>query len=160
MSAREATIAAVKTWIGTPYHHRAKLKGYGVDCGQLIIAAFAEAGHIEDFETGDYTCDWHLHRSQEKYLSFVERHLVRVDDSEDLSVDERLILDPNWTIAPGDVVVFRVGRTFSHGGVCTGWPNMVHSYFPAETVEECSLLADKALAERPMRVYTFEGYGS
>ena len=41
---RAAVVAEAKAWLGTPYHHRAKLKGVGVDCAQLPIAIYAAVG--------------------------------------------------------------------------------------------------------------------
>jgi cell wall-associated NlpC family hydrolase len=29
---REAVIAEARTWLGTPWHHQASLKGVGCDC--------------------------------------------------------------------------------------------------------------------------------
>jgi hypothetical protein len=79
----EAVIAAGRSWIGTPYHHMARVKGHGVDCAQVLIAAFVEAEMVEDFNPGYYTMDWHLHRNEERYLSFMETYLERIDEGED-----------------------------------------------------------------------------
>lgn len=155
---REQVVIAAQSWVGTPYHHMARVKGAGCDCGQLIIAAFVEAGAVPDFDTGHYTMDWHLHRSEERYLGFVETYLSRHDEVYgERSLADRVLEDPSYTIAPGDVIVWRVGRTFSHGGLVTGWPNFVHAYLPSGIVEEVSLLGTP-MAERPMRVYTFRGF--
>lgn len=158
MVERAATVEAVRSWVSTPYHHMARKKGAGVDCGQLIIAAFVESGAVPDFETGFYTSDWHLHRSEERYLGFIERHLERTDEVYgDASLSARVSQDPSYAVPPGDVIVWRVGRTFSHGGMVTDWPMFVHAYLPSGIVEEVSLLGTP-MAERPMRVYTFRGY--
>ena len=34
---RARIVAEAMTWLGTPYHHRGKLKGIGVDCAQLPL---------------------------------------------------------------------------------------------------------------------------
>lgn len=155
---RAAVIDAARSWVGTPYHHMARVKGAGCDCGQLIIASFVEAGAVPDFDTGYYTTDWHLHRSEERYLGFVEKHLQRADEVYgERSLAERWLEDPSYAVAPGDVIVWRVGRTYSHGGLVTDWPNFVHAYLPSGIVEEVSLRGTP-MAERPMRVYTFGGY--
>ena len=31
------------TWLGTPYHHQGRVKGVGVDCGQILIAIYEKA---------------------------------------------------------------------------------------------------------------------
>ena len=47
-------VAEAMTRLRTPYHHRGKLKGVGVDCAQLPLVVYAAAGLVEDFDTGDY----------------------------------------------------------------------------------------------------------
>lgn len=148
-------VEAARSWVGTPYHHRARIKGVGADCGQLVIAAHVEAGLVEDFETGFYTTDWHLHRYEDRYIEFVERYLRRIDDAE-LSIDQRLSDDPAYGAPSASVIVFKVGRTFSHGGIVTDWPMMVHAYMPSGIVEEVSVL-NTPMARRPMRIYMFGG---
>lgn len=155
---REAVVAAVRSWVGTPYHHMARVKRVGADCGQVIIAAFEEAGAVPHIETGAYTMDWHLHRDEERYLGFVEQYLTRADEVYgEATLAERVLKDPSYAIAPGDVPVWKVGRTFAHGGIVTEWPKFVHAYLPSGIVEEVSLIGTP-MATRPMRVYTFGGY--
>lgn len=153
---REAVIESARSWLGTPYHHLAKVKGVGVDCAQFIIAAFEEAG-VEIDDPGTYSSDWHLHRSEERYVEFMERYLVRLDDAE-ASINERVTQD--YPIpSPGDVLAFRVGRTFSHGGIVTEWPYFIHSSLPAGIVEEIDA-RNSYVSQQPCRMYTFEGYGA
>ncbi len=42
----ERIIAAARTWVGTPYHHQAQLKGVGVDCVGLILGVGKESGFM------------------------------------------------------------------------------------------------------------------
>lgn len=152
---REAVVAAARSWVGTPYHHRARVKGAGVDCGQLLMEVFVEAGVVERYDPGFYTCDWHLHRGEERYLEVVEQFCDPIDADEE-TIDWRIIANPSFRAEPGDIVVFRVGRTFSHGGIVTEWPRMVHAYMAAEVVEEVSLL-NTPMSARPMKVYRIKG---
>lgn len=151
MSPAESVVTAVRSWIATPYHHRARVKGVGVDCGQLIIAAHVEAGLVPDFDTGFYTPDWHLHRYEDRYLEFVERHLARFDSAE-ASINQRIAEDTIFELPAGAVVVFRVGRTYSHGAMVTQWPLIAHAYQPSGIVEEV-VVFNTPMARRPMRVY-------
>lgn len=150
-----AIVTAARGWVGTPYHHMARVKGAGCDCGQLLVASFAEAREIEDFDPGFYTSDWHLHRDEDRYLALVERYLRRVGGDTELPLSQRLADDTSWTLDPADVIVFRVGRCFSHGAIVTSWPNIVHAYLPSGIVEEVSILGTP-MAARPMRVYRKE----
>jgi cell wall-associated NlpC family hydrolase len=150
----EDVVQASRGWLATPYHHMAKVKGAGVDCGQLVIAAFEEAG-LEIDSPGFYTCDWHLHRDEDRYIEFVSRYLVRLDDAE-ATIRER-VLHNYAPPSPASVLVFRVGRTFSHGGIVTGWPFFIHSSLPAGMVEEIDI-RNSYVCDRPCRVYGYEGF--
>lgn len=37
-------IAEARTWLGTPFHHQACLRGQGVDCGQLVVGVGVALG--------------------------------------------------------------------------------------------------------------------
>jgi NlpC/P60 family putative phage cell wall peptidase len=121
---RAAVLAEARAWIGTPYHHQADVKGAGVDCGMLLIRVFADLGLVPDFDPRPYAVDWHLHRDEERYLGFLGQYVRPVETPE-----------------PGDIVMFRYGRTFSHGGIVTAWPAIVHASWPARLVLEEDVLA-------------------
>lgn len=98
------------SWLKTPWHHHARVRGAGVDCAQLLIAVYSDAGLIPDFDPGDYPPDWMQHRSEERFLSFV---LARADQ----------VVIPE----PGDVAIYTVGRCFSHGAIVIAWPQIIHA---------------------------------
>lgn len=148
---RAAVVVEARSWRGTPYHHEGKIKGVGCDCAMLILESFVGAGLVERPDIKRYTHDWHMHRSEEKYLETVEAHLHRVDDLE-LSLEER---GTDFRPMPGDVLVWRIGRTYSHGALVVDWPRIVHAYFPSQMVEEEDLNKIRALVTRPMRVYSY-----
>ena len=111
---RDDVIAEANTWIATKYHPNARIKGVGVDCGQLLIAVYESAGIIPpgDCNPGYYPFDWHLHRSEEKYLSWIKRYCDTTEE----------------TPLPGDIAVFQFGRCVSHAGIVLEWPKIIHSY--------------------------------
>lgn len=39
-------VLAARSWVGTPYHHGAQLKGVGVDCVGVILGVGAELGYF------------------------------------------------------------------------------------------------------------------
>ena len=125
-------------WKGTPWHHRARLRGVGVDCAQLLIAVYSEAGIIEAFDPGDYPIDSMLHSDREIFRGWCERY-------------GRQVAVPR----PGDAVVRKFGRCFSHGGIVLDWPGRVlHAYRPFGMV--CETPADVArLAGREAVFYSF-----
>ena len=65
---REKVVAEAKSWIGTPYHNCADVKGVGCDCGMLLVRVFVDLGIVEPFDPRPYAHDWHLHRGEERYL--------------------------------------------------------------------------------------------
>lgn len=107
---REAVVAEARTWLKTPYHHRAAIKGAGVDCAQILVEVYSACGLIPHFDTGDYPPDWMMHREEERYLGFVLDYAHEVE-----------------TPKPGDVVLYKVGRCFAHGGIVVDWPTIIHA---------------------------------
>lgn len=149
---REKVVAEARSWIGTPYHHMACVKGAGVDCGQIIKATYEATGMIESFVQGKYTHDWHFHRDEEAYLSSLTNHLDLITEG-DLTLDQRAE-DPSFQPLPGDVIMFKIGRTYSHGCMVTEWPLVVHANYGSDCVEEI-VATGSVMARRYCRVYSF-----
>jgi NlpC/P60 family putative phage cell wall peptidase len=133
-----AIVAAARDWIGTPYHPCADVRGAGVDCGMLIVRVFVDSGCCPPFDPRPYPPDWHLHRSEERYLGFVRRN-CRERGAEEAA-------------EPGDIVVFRFGRCWAHGGIVTkATPlTLVHAFSPAGCVLE-EEVARNAMLSAPAR---------
>lgn len=112
-AARAAIVAEAKTWIGTRYHEQGDLKGVGVDCGMILVRIFTGLGLIGPFDPRPYPRDFMMHSAEERYIGLVQR-CGGVEFA--------------GPAHPGDVVVWRFGRCFSHGGVVTEWPRLIHAY--------------------------------
>ena len=139
-SSRAAVVAEAIAWLGTPYHHRARIKGVGVDCAQLPIGVYASVGLIEAFDTGDYPPDWHLHRDGERYLSVIARLATEIDPAD---------------VQPGDVLLFKFGRAFSHGAIVTAWPQVVHANRKDGAVVLGDVTRDADLIGRPLKAFSY-----
>jgi cell wall-associated NlpC family hydrolase len=139
---RASVVAEARKWIGTPYHNCADVRGAGVDCGMLIVRVFVDTGLCAPFDPRPYPPDWHLHRSDEKYLGFVFDRCVEVAEP-----------------SVGDVVVMRFGRCYSHGGIVTvAQPlTIVHAFFKARRVLEEQLAHNGALSD-PVRTPRYFSY--
>lgn len=111
---QRATICAEAiSWIGTPFRHKADLKGIGTDCAGILVGVFRNAGVLPvDFKLGDYNYQHALHHSEELYMAQMLRFMRRIEESE---------------VQPGDVVLFNHGKTFSHSGIIIDWPRMIHA---------------------------------
>lgn len=137
---RAAVVAEALTWLGTPYHHRGLLKGIGVDCAQLPIGVYAGAGLIEKFDTGDYPGDWHLHREEERYWGIVEKLAGPIDRAD---------------LQPGDLILFKFGRAFSHGAIVIDLPTIIHAVRKDREVVLGDLDRDVDLIGRPLMCFSF-----
>jgi NlpC/P60 family putative phage cell wall peptidase len=132
---REAVVTEAAGWIGTPFHHAARVKGAGVDCLMLLAEVYERAGVAARIEPPFYVPDWHLHRDAERYLEGL-LHYAR----------------PVEAAGAGDVALFRFGRTFSHGAVVVAWPRLIHAYWSIGVVWGDAGLYP--LAGRPVRFFT------
>jgi cell wall-associated NlpC family hydrolase len=48
---RTKIVRAAKDWLGTPYHHHARVKHAGADCAMFPLAVFQECGVLPlDFQ--------------------------------------------------------------------------------------------------------------
>jgi NlpC/P60 family putative phage cell wall peptidase len=140
---RAAVVAEARTWIATPYHNCADIKGVGVDCGMLIVRVFVDLGLVPHFDPRPYSPDWHMHRSEEQYLDWVKQHCREIDP---------LVEAPQQ----GDIMVFRYGRCYSHGGIVTQTEplKIVHAFSPARLVFEDTVAQNGRLSS-PKRAPRF-----
>jgi NlpC/P60 family putative phage cell wall peptidase len=118
---RAALVAEAQSWIKTPYHTGARIKGVGADCLTFIVCAYENAALIPPYQIPHYPPDWHLHRKDERYLDGVREFCDEVSTPGVFSVDLKEAL-------PGDVVMWRWGFSFSHAAIVTEWPRVVHAY--------------------------------
>jgi cell wall-associated NlpC family hydrolase len=159
-AAQRATIVReARSWIGTRYENCADVKGRsgGVDCGMLLVRVFVDCGLCPPFDPRPYPPDWHLHRSEEKYLGFVfdrarEVFLTAPHPNPLPQAGEgvaRSAVGEGSSVQPGDVVVFRFGRCYSHGGIVveTDPLAIVHAFAPARCVVEELLGQNPELAD-------------
>jgi len=111
---RERVAAIAREWLGTPYHHAARVKGQqgGVDCATLLCEVYREAGMVGSVDIDFYPPDWHMHRDIERYVTKLSEYACEV---------------PLDNPQPGDVLVVKFGRAFSHGAIVVAWPLCVHA---------------------------------
>lgn len=133
---RARVVKTAMQWMGTPYHHHGRVHGAGVDCANLLVAVFHEAGVVPNLDLGHYPHDWHLHRSEELFLAWVKR------------VGAVPVSSPTT----GDVAVFRFGRTFSHGAVMLDEHTAIHSYIDRGVI--LSRLDEEPLAGRDVQFWS------
>lgn len=113
---RAAVIAEARSWIGTPWRHCADVKGQAVDCAMLLVRTFVDTGVIPAFDPRPYPRTWYLHQEHERFLEWIVDHLGGVEIARD-------------TARPGDVLVYRIGKCFSHGTVLVDPQTVVHAFY-------------------------------
>ena len=108
---------AAISWLGTPYQNNAMARGVGVDCAYLLVAAVVESGLMpkDKLNIEDYSNEWHLHHSEEKYLKYVEQVADKVDLENDI-------------LEIGDFLLYQFGRCISHGAIYIGNGLVIHAF--------------------------------
>lgn len=134
---RAAIVAEANAWLGTPYHHHGRIKGVGVDCAQILLAVYVDALALAPaLDVGQYSTQWHLHRGEEVYLDWLAQ------------AGARQVEQPQ----PGDIAMFRFGRTFSHSAICVGEGLWLHAYSEAGVI--ASRLTEAPLEGREVQFWS------
>ena len=120
---RDDIIAEARSWLGTPWHHQASVKGVGCDCiGFVRGVAERFLGPIP-MEL-DYAPTWHLYRAEPRmYLGFRKR-------CEEIHPADAL---------PGDILLFGVGKGPAHHCAYFAPRGLIHCYREAGRVVEHAL---------------------
>ena len=135
---REAVVAAARGWVGTPFHHQARLKGVGVDCAGVLIGVAHELG-LSHYDIDGY--------GREPHAGLAEAEAAR--ELEPIPLDR---------LQPGDVLQFRIERQTQHFGiVTTAAPEIyfVHALIKVGRVVETRL--DRFWRPRVTGAYRFPG---
>lgn len=121
---RLAVVREAKAWLRTPYHHMGRVKGRdgGVDCAMLLAEVYERAGVVPHIKVETYPRDWHLHRKDERFLSYILPRAVEIKGPP----------------RQGDCVTYHIGLGFAHAGIIInpGWPAIIHSDMDACCVTE------------------------
>ena len=115
-------VTLARSWIGTPYHNMAAVKGRGVDSIGLIRGIWTEI-HGTVPEVPHYTPRWSArNKGEETLLNAARQYLTEVDAR---------------TRGPGIVLGFRVHPKgiAQHCGIMTTMTEMVHSHSGREVYE-------------------------
>lgn len=119
---RAAIVAEAWSWLRTPYIHLGDIKGVGVDCAMLLVRAYTAVGAVPNFDPRPYEPEWFLHQDEERYMAGMEKYSHRVESP-----------------LPGDIALYRFGRTASHGAIVVADGLVIHAYRPHGNVEVCEM---------------------
>ena len=120
-------VAQARSWLGTPFHHQARLKQVGCDCLGLIV------GVVDELELRD--------KDGIKLGSYDEVTYSKEPDGAYLTQKLLGLLDevPIEDMRPGDLALFSVKENPQHLAILTdyeGGVGMIHSFAPARRVVE------------------------
>ncbi|MDB5358843.1 MAG: hydrolase [Rhodospirillales bacterium] len=133
---RCAVAAEAGSWIGTPYHHCADIKGVGVDCAMILVRIFVDTGMVPAFDPRPYPSDWHMHQATERYLDAVLAYAHEVE-----------------TPGVGDIALYRFGLTRSHSAIVLDWPSVIHAQLRVGCIASIAT-RDEPLASRTPRFFS------
>jgi NlpC/P60 family putative phage cell wall peptidase len=122
---RALIVAEARSWIGTPYHHQASVKGVGCDCLGLVRGVWRALYGNEPEAPPPYSRDWAEAHRRETLAEAAARHMQPVDIAR---------------VAPGDLLLFALNdrAVAKHCAILTEGERMLHSY-EAHPVAEVTL---------------------
>ena len=119
---RARVLSLAAEWLGTPFHDNAGVKGVGCDCAHFLSGVFQEAGYAPDMVIEHYSPQFMLHSDEEKFAGYVLRYTREIAEPE---------------VQPGDVVLYRIGRSYAHGAIIVDWPTrIIHAHKLSGSVVE------------------------
>lgn len=121
-TARADIVAEAQSWLGTPFVHRASVRGGGADCVGLIRGIWRGFLGSEPFDIPPYTTDWRHTGGVDILTQTLRRHFV-----------ER----PIGQAQDGDIIVFRMrlGAPARHCGIVAPDKSFIHAYYGKGVVE-------------------------
>lgn len=110
---RDRVVAEARRWIKTPFHDCCDaIHGQGVDCAHLAYQIYRNVGLVPEIKIPPYSYQIMLNSSKELFIPIIEQ------------CGGIEVLVPT---GPGDIVLWKFGRSFSHGAIITVWPRVVHA---------------------------------
>jgi cell wall-associated NlpC family hydrolase len=138
---RAAIVAEAKEWLLTPWHHEARVKGGGVDCGMFLLEVYERCGLIPHIIPPHYAPDFMMHRGEEWFLDIMREYGDEI----------------TGTPKPGDAIIYRFGRLYCHGMIVIDYPLVIHAHRPEKHVA----WGDVSLApwtEKKCKIFRFKGF--
>jgi NlpC/P60 family putative phage cell wall peptidase len=120
-------VTQARTWLGTPFHHQARLKGKGCDCLGLVVGVVDELG-LEDANGMKLAAHDEITYSRQPDGAYLTEKLTGL-----------LAEIPASEARAGDLALFKVRENPQHLAILTdyeGTLGMIHCFAPARKVVE------------------------
>jgi cell wall-associated NlpC family hydrolase len=144
MTVRADIVRVARSYVGTQFHHAARLPGVGMDCAGVVICAGRALGiWPQDFDVPPYT-----EQPDGTLLDLCDQHLVRISRA---------------VMMPGDVIVLRIAEEpqhlgivgdYRHGGLSIIHASNAKSVVPPRVIETRLMFARN---QRFVAAYAFPG---
>jgi NlpC/P60 family putative phage cell wall peptidase len=118
----EEVLRITRTWLGTPYHHQASLKGIGTDCVGLVRGVYRELYGVEAPHLINYSVDWGDANGNEQMVEAANKFLEPVPLDQ---LDAGVVALMRWKEA----------RVAKHCMILTGKRTAIHAYNRAPVTE-------------------------
>lgn len=145
MTISKNIVVQARTWLGTPFHHQARLKGKGCDCLGLIVGVVDELG-LKDADGRPLAGYDEITYSKEPDGQYLTEKLTGL-----------LAEVPITDARAGDLALFKVRENPQHLAILTdyeGGLGMIHSFAPSRRVVEHRL--DDDWKSRLVKVYRWQ----
>lgn len=154
---REAVVCEARTWLNTRFHHRAAVKGAGVDCMMFPASTYTSVLGAA-FRIPPYSPQWHLHAEGDvkhpgaqfpdfpAYVPVGKLWTCGEDRFRELYIEGLLngnfieISGGRTNVEPfdsgrflessfgtGDIVLVKLARTYAHGAIILQWPRVIQA---------------------------------
>lgn len=145
MTLENDIVAQARTWLGTPFHHQARLKGKGCDCLGLVVGVVDELG-LKDANGVKLAAYDEVSYSKEPNGAYLTEKLTGL-----------LLEIPIEDASAGDLALFKVRENPQHLAILSdyeGMLGMIHCFAPARKVVEHRLDDDWKL--RLLKVFRWQ----
>lgn len=119
----DRVITAARSWLGTPYHDQASLRGVGCDCLGLARGVWRDVVGEEPFPIPPYSRDWGETGPHEVLADGARAMMIEIAPSD---------------APPGALVLFRMAprAIAKHVGILTGPATFIHAYERLGVIEQ------------------------
>lgn len=136
-------VEVARSFIGTPWHHDARLKGVGIDCTGLIAEVWRECGvpvqDVRGYGKGD---------EYDAMVTAIAAHAFEV---------------AGLRVQHGDVACFRGRQMWNHCGFVViegGEASLIHAYSSPSVMKVVEQPFDSSWWRRLVAAYRYRGTGS
>lgn len=131
-------VAKAREYIGTPWHHTARVKGHGIDCAGLLVCVSQDLG-VPVSDMTSYT----LGDEYELMVGTIEQYCRKLRDNEHL--------------IPGDILVFRGRMMTNHCAFYNGDDGIIHAYNSPSVKRVVEHGLDDSWRDRIVGRYRYKG---